>query len=391
MRHFVVNPALKQVRNPHAPFTGVLYPDQVIDPVLSRAPRGLQEWRLVFAMVREFDLHPKINDFTERVVEELIKVADFHDGSNIRPGWKRLMKALGVSRRTIAYHLRYLREAGLLMLVFRGTRLPRSEGGDCLASVYAARIPAALRKRADALTPEQRMTRAGREAPRRIGARHVRAPGWKPSQKSAPRRRETQDANIRPSTEAVDNQPSTKIVCTPPGVYFRNSRNSRNGVFPSQRVNPAVMVVEVNPLAGHVLSTYPQFGQINPKLVETLTRPLYQAGWTTDDVDVWLGRNRVPAWYAEAEDWPTGPLNPLLPLPEQPRNPAGLLVHRLCSLDPRAWTPLAEVRQRVAEASRAAAYQARTDDDLALDREIAELLAAAAENDDLRPLAGAQG
>lgn len=392
MRHFVVNPALTQVRNPHAPFPGVLYPDQVVRPVLSRAPRGLQEWRVVFAMVREFNLHPKINDFTERVVEELIKIADFHDGSDIRPGWTRLMKALGVSRRTIAYHLRYLREAGLLMLVFRGTRLPRSEGGGCLASVYAARIPAALRERADALTPEQRMTRAGRKAPGRIGARHVCAPGWKPSQKPAPaRRRDTQGPKTRPSTGAVDNQPSAKIVCTPPGVYFRNSCNSCDGVFPNQRANPAAIVVEVNQLAGHVLSSYPQFGQINPKLVETLTRPLCQAGWTTDDIDVWLGRDRVPAWYAEAEDWPTGPQNPLLPLPEQPRNPAGLLVHRLYSLDPRAWTPLAEVQGRVAEASRAAAYQARTDDDLALDREIAELLAAAAENGGLRPLAGAQG
>jgi DNA-binding transcriptional ArsR family regulator len=344
------------------------------------------------AMVREFNLHPKINDFTELLVEHLIKAADFSDGSDIRPGWQNLMDATGKSRRTIAYHLKYLQEVGLLMLVARGTRLPRSEGGGCLAAVYAARIPAKLRERADALTPEQRMTRAGRKAPGRIGARHVRAPGWKrPDKSDASRRRNAQGPKSRPSTGPVDNQVPNKIVCTPPGVFFRNTRNATDGASPSSRVNPAAIVVEVNQLAGHVLNNFPQFGQINPKLVETLTRPLCRAGWTTDDVDVWLGRTRVPAWYVEAEDWPTGPDSPLLPLPLQPQNPAGLLVHRLRSMDPRAWTPLAEVRARAAAASRAAAFQVRTDDDLALDREIAEMFeAAAVGSNSLRHLAGAQ-
>jgi DNA-binding transcriptional ArsR family regulator len=392
MRHFVVNPALKQVRNPHTPIAGVLYPDQVIPPALARAPRGLEEWRLAMAMVREFNLHPKINDFTELLVEHLIKAADFSDGSDIRPGWQNLMDATGKSRRTIAYHLKYLQEVGLLMLVARGTRLPRSEGGGCLAAVYAARIPAKLREKADALTPEQRMTRASRKAPGRIGARHVRAPGWKrPDKSDASRRRNAQGPKSRPSTGPVDNQVPNKIVCTPPGVFFRNTRNATDGASPSSRVNPAAIVVEVNQLAGHVLNNFPQFGQINPKLVETLTRPLCRAGWTTDDVDVWLGRTRVPAWYVEAEDWPTGPGQPAAASASAAAEPCWPARSPPALDGSSRLDPLAEVRARAAAASRAAAFQVRTDDDLALDREIAEMFeAAAVESNSLQHLAGAQ-
>ncbi|MGW9214306.1 ArsR family transcriptional regulator [Embleya sp. NPDC055664] len=89
-------------------------------------------------------LHPRLNGTTLTLARALCAYADHDDGSDIRPGHARLMAATGLSLPSVRRHLRWLREAGLLEHVARGTRCP---GGVRLAAEYAATIPAAWDER----------------------------------------------------------------------------------------------------------------------------------------------------------------------------------------------------------------------------------------------------
>ncbi|MGH8920264.1 MAG: helix-turn-helix domain-containing protein, partial [Actinomycetes bacterium] len=78
---------------------------------------------------------PAFGDTTVRVANELVRFTP------CRPGVDHLSRRLGLSERTVQYHLQMLRQAGLLAYVQRGTRV-RAQGRR--ASEFARTIPAAF-------------------------------------------------------------------------------------------------------------------------------------------------------------------------------------------------------------------------------------------------------
>lgn len=313
-----------------------------VDDQESRAPHGITEWARVAHRAVAAKTHPRFTNTTDRIITVLARYGDWRDGTNIRPSRARIAAEARCSERAVTYHLGYLVAAGLLHRVALGTRLP---GGICLASEYAAVIPASLRPDAD-----RQRARELAVSPRRIAARHITAPGH------IVRAERARAAGAGPAVVSGR--------CAPPRGTSRTTTHSLHGFRPAQEIDHGVR--QATNLACHLRQTYRQFAECPAPQLATILAPAGRAGWTTDDLDVWLGRAPLPGWYRKHTDWPRWADPMTLPPAEGVRRPQGLLAYRMRDAV-AAWTPIAQVRAEVSAAARDRAETIRTDVDRALD------------------------
>lgn len=126
---------------PHTPVRGI---QQEIDHTASRRT-GPRRWLRAVQWLIGAGLHPKANQTTMRVAEDLAARMDY-DLGHVRYGLNDMVTRLGLSRGYICKHIGYLRELGALVWVQHGNstninRLKGLLGYAGTATVYAAVIP----------------------------------------------------------------------------------------------------------------------------------------------------------------------------------------------------------------------------------------------------------
>lgn len=118
---------------------------QHIDHTASRRS-GPRRWLKAVQWLIAAGLHPKANQTTMRIAEDLAARMDYDTG-HVLYGLTDMISRTGISRAQIARHISYLRELGALAWVQHGTRTNLLaamglKGYKGTATVYAAVIPA---------------------------------------------------------------------------------------------------------------------------------------------------------------------------------------------------------------------------------------------------------
>lgn len=321
---------------------------------------GIRCWESAVLLLVASKAHPKVTvKTTGRLVRALASYADWTTGADIRPGWKRLIADVGCSRRSIAYHLGFLREMGVLVRVYHGTHLP---GGSAMASVYAARIPNTTLARAakeQAVTARRKAERT-RSAPT-IGARYVTCPA---SEVRSSRARAAAKPTVARTVKKRGISADPFKNCTPPRAVLDSKNLLTHLGSPASTAKTdksSATKGGARDLAQWLVSEVAQFRGLPVGLVANLLTPLAAAGWTRDDLAYWLGLRPLPAWYIAhttghrtLDPWP-------LPAPGRVQRPYGLLAHRCGGLAWRGFEPTAAVRSRAHAASVARTAELPTD------------------------------
>ncbi|MFD7855235.1 hypothetical protein ACFV6B_13245 [Streptomyces microflavus] len=117
-----------------------------IDTTASRHT-GPRNWLRSVEWLIAVGLHPKANQTTLLVAQDLAKRMDYSTG-HVRYGLEDMADRLGIDRSNVARHVKYLRELGSLAWAARGSRsnikrILGRPGYAATATVYAAAIPAA--------------------------------------------------------------------------------------------------------------------------------------------------------------------------------------------------------------------------------------------------------
>ncbi|MEU5742113.1 hypothetical protein ABZ784_29480 [Streptomyces tendae] len=128
---------------PHALVHGTS--SQHIDHTASRRS-GPRKWLRAVTWLISAGLHPKANQTTHRIAEDLAARMDY-DLGHARYCLDEIVARTGISRATVKRHISYLRELGALAWVQHGTRtnIRRAmglKGYAATATIYAAVIPA---------------------------------------------------------------------------------------------------------------------------------------------------------------------------------------------------------------------------------------------------------
>lgn len=346
---------------------------------------GIRCWEETVLRLVATKAHPKVTvKTTAPLARALASYADWTTGADIRPTWKRLAADIGCSRRSIAYHLKWLQEMGVLELLESGTRLP---GGMTLASVYKAQIPnTALARRAKERAAEARREAGRTRTTRTIGARHVTCSA---AAARSTRTRAAARSMNRCAVRAPARPHDRRGFCTPPGVDLTSEALLTYWVSPDLAENQSAATASAaSDLAQWLVSTVVQFRSVPVRLAEALLRPLSVAGWTRDDLAYWLGLKTLPAWYIEhttghrsLDPWP-------LPAAVNVRRPFGLLAHRCSGVIWRGFELPSVVRRRAHETSLARAEQIMTEADRRLSEEVIADVARARSRATLLPATG---
>jgi AraC-like DNA-binding protein len=117
---------------------------QEIDHTASRRS-GPRKWLRAVTWLIGAGLHPKANQTTQRIAEDLAQRMDYTTG-HARYCLDEMVARLGISRASVTRHIKYLRELGALAWVQHGSRTNRLaamglKGYAGTATVYAAVIP----------------------------------------------------------------------------------------------------------------------------------------------------------------------------------------------------------------------------------------------------------
>lgn len=339
---------------------------------------GVELWRLTAHLLIAGKIHPKVTvKSTCRIVDVLARYADWTTGEEIRPTWARIIEETGLSRSTVASHLRYLQDVGLLILAEGGSRYP---GGINRAAEYTAQLPdiAAVRAARAQAYAELQQAQAARPI-RTVGRRHVTGPA--PQRRPVDRRR--QAAKRPPTLRQTSRTSSSSSDLDPTLGLGSSSRTEISGVPHATSGKPAARTRGLR-WAEKLRDEVPQFRGLCAALAAPFLARQVKAGWSYEDLRAWLRVDRVPHWYVEAVGPQQSYANPMvweLPPPSVVRNPFGLLVFRLGGTDWHAWRPLAEVRTQLhAEATaRLETYGPRTDESTAEEREAGRALREQAE------------
>jgi DNA-binding transcriptional ArsR family regulator len=241
---------------------------------------------------------PKWGETTVRLAQELSALTE------CRPGIAYLMRKLGVSERTIQYHLAMLREAGLLVYRTKGTR---KLGGERLASVFERVIPVEFDRALGIRTTGEGITR------RPVGiADEGRGLMGKLARKAARKVRRTRS---RGKGRCTSMQVATPAVSTGRSTPVPSEEKLASG----DEVSPTVKK------AGRGRGSLNRVGRryrLALQLVEAVS---------------WLGKASVPrlAWlvrHVADAGWTCAHVQAFLALggkPEDVRRPSGMLAHRL--------------------------------------------------------------
>ncbi|MER5561256.1 helix-turn-helix domain-containing protein [Streptomyces sp. NPDC002506] len=220
---------------------------------------------------------PSFGATTLRVARELISL------SPCRPGISHLQRRLGMSERTVQYHLQMLRQAGLLAYVRRGTRV-RGEGA--LASEFARVIPhnfdlaLGIRTRGEGVT--RRVVGIAESGRARIAALARLAAGGR---RTAKARR----AGCTPMGVATRGLPGADRSFLPPesklaGGPATPAPPRRRGRVPS-RLNKTG---RRHQLAGELIREVDWLGRCQAPRIAWVVRQVADAGWTATEVRAWL-------------------------------------------------------------------------------------------------------
>jgi hypothetical protein len=128
---------------PYAPVRGA---QQEIDHTTSRRS-GPRKWLKAVTWLIAAGLHPKANQTTQRVAEDLANRMDYSTG-HVLYRLDETVARTGISKASVKRHVGYLRELGALAWVQHGTRTnllatKGLKGYKATATIYAAVIPAA--------------------------------------------------------------------------------------------------------------------------------------------------------------------------------------------------------------------------------------------------------
>jgi hypothetical protein len=267
---------------------------------------------------------------TVRVAQELAKFLQ------PRPGIELLMARTGLCKRSVENHLRMLRETGLLVWVFQGTR---EKGGDRKASEFVLMVPpefdAALGirtvQRHEAAPDYTRAVAGISEAGRALvaglakkAARKVRKPRKKPASKGSAKRssKASLPASVEIDTtgaaepgggqEAVADTDLSSGRCTP--MQGESSASSTAGSTPDpsedklasgQRTSPPRKKAKRGPrklnktgqrfaLAGELTRQVPWLRPADKARIAWVVGEVSDAGWSADEVLAALDLRQEP-------------------------------------------------------------------------------------------------
>ncbi|MFI0929655.1 transcriptional regulator [Streptomyces sp. NPDC021012] len=253
---------------------------------------------------------PKWGPTTVAIAQEIAALAE------CRPSIDYLARKLGVSPRTVKYHLAHLRAAGLLVYRSKGTRLA---GRVRLASVYERVIPAAfdvalgirtvLR---DETAPAYERVAVGiaEEGRKAIGvlarkaARKVRRKRTKPGvDKSVDDQGRCTPMQVGTSTVSSAGSPTLPSES-------KLASGKKSSLTPKQQKPKARTLNRVGrryQLARELITSVPWLKQAAAPRIAWIVRHVADAGWSVDDVRAFLSLADVPS----------------------ARRPSGMLAHRL--------------------------------------------------------------
>lgn len=253
---------------------------------------------------------PKWGPTTLAIAQEISALGE------CRPSVAYLARKLGLSERTVKYHLAHLRAAGLLVYRSKGTRLP---GRVRLASVYERVIPAAFDEALGVRTvlrdetapaytrvpvgiaEESRKTigALARKATRKIRAKRKKRVG----DKSAGRTGRCTPMQGGTSTDSPTGSPTL-----PPESKLASGKKS--SPTPKQQKPKRRTLNRVGrryQLARELISTVPWLHSASTDRIAWVVRHVADAGWTAVEVRAFLSLAEAPA----------------------ARRPSGMLAHRL--------------------------------------------------------------
>ncbi|MFH8581665.1 transcriptional regulator [Streptomyces zaomyceticus] len=252
---------------------------------------------------------PKWGPTTVAVAQEIAALVE------CRPGIDYLARKLGMSERTVQYHLAHLRAAGLLVYRSRGTRLA---GRVRLASVYERVIPAqfdrALGIRTvlrDEAAPAYERTAVGiAEEGRTTIATLARKAARKVRRK---RTKQGVDKSVDGKGRCTPMQVGTSAVSTtgslslPPEKLASGKKSSPTPKQQKPKRRALNRVGRRHQLARELITAVPWLGQAAAPRIAWIVRHVADAGWSCDEVCAFLSLADISG----------------------ARRPSGMLAHRL--------------------------------------------------------------
>ncbi|MEV6954662.1 helix-turn-helix domain-containing protein [Streptomyces sp. NPDC051183] len=234
---------------------------------------------------------PRFGETTVRIARELSRL------SPCRPGVAHLERVLGVSERTVQYHLQMLRQAGLLAYVRRGSRV---RGVGARASEFARMIPEGFDRALGIRTAGEGVRRRmvgidghgpGRERIAVLARKAARTLGRRGGGRRGPARR--QDAR----------RPRGDVRCTPMWVASSRPSGAGGSLLPpeaelaggkrigkrgSGRGGRLNVVGRRHQLAGELIREVGWLGRCQVPRIAWIVRHVADAGWTAAEVRAWL-------------------------------------------------------------------------------------------------------
>ncbi|MFJ2279183.1 transcriptional regulator [Streptomyces sp. NPDC087866] len=252
---------------------------------------------------------PKWGPTTVALAQELSALAE------CRPGIAYLARKLGVSERTVQYHLDMLREAGLLAYVSKGTRIT---GRVRQTSVYERIIPAAFDtalgirtvQRDDTAPTHTRVPVGIAETGRKTIAKLAK----KAARKTRRRRSRTRvSREVRCTPMQVGTSAASPTGSSIPPSETELASGSHTHPTPKKATNKPRTLNKIGrryQLAQELITNVPWLNKANVARIAWITRHVADAGWTWHEVQAAAEENSPIA---------TG----------DSRRPSGLLAHRL--------------------------------------------------------------
>ncbi|GGU15293.1 helix-turn-helix domain-containing protein [Streptomyces lateritius] len=249
---------------------------------------------------------PKWGPTTVAIAQEMSALTE------CRPGVDYLVRKLGMSERTVQYHLDMLREAGLLVYRSKGTR---ARGRMRLASVFERVIPVEFdealgirtRLRNEAAPAYERapvgIAEQGRKLIGKLAKKAARKVRWKRSRTSRPAGLDCTPMQVGTSTvspTALTRLPSESKLAS----GKKPSPTPKQQKPKARKLNPVGRRYQ---LARELISLVPWLGNASIARIAWVIRHVSDAGWTVDSVRAFLDLAAEP----------------------DPRRPSALLAYRL--------------------------------------------------------------
>lgn len=251
---------------------GIEEPAQWLTQSPCRDARSPYAWMQAVLWARTVRPHPRFNDLTVQLAAVLAELTP------CRPGVKYLMRRLSRSRRCVQYHLRCLRETGLLVYVVKGTR---RRGMSPLASEFRRSIPPAFDHSVGVITTGlgfgRRMTGCSQPGRKLLGKLGTTAKRW------LRRRRRP----CTPMGGTTSRSSSAGLTSTP----LKGTSLTAPQHFPRSSGSPVRRRFR---LASQLIQRVPWLHRAALPRIAWVISAVADAGWTVDEVVAWLNLQASP-------------------------------------------------------------------------------------------------